>query len=397
MLFSHPLRLIFFVVIAVIIAVTLNERAFLKRYFTYEGDPLALPLSWYEPLETIVGTADDALPIATRQALSVPSEALNMAASYAAAQGSQALIVIHKGVIQLEQYWGEADRSTRFNPQSMSKSVLGMLVGIAIEDGHIESVNDPISHYIEEWRDDPRGSMTIKQALQMTGGLEQMATSYEINLFSRGARYNFGDDFDGMLLNLEQVDPPGTKFEYNNEESNLLGIVLERATGQRYADYLSEKIWKPVGLKTADMYLDRLHGSVMKHCCILSRPYDWAKIGLMFDKHGKWNDVQVVPAAWVEDMITPSALADFYGYQVWLGSNYIAPGVARKGPGESIISPERYLADDMIIFLGFGDQRVWISPTHELVIVYATMRWASEWDETKIPNTILRALNKQPD
>lgn len=391
---TKTFKLIVIVGLIAAATVAINERVFLKRYFTYAGDPLTLPMSWYEPLEPVAGNQDDSLPIAEAGERTVPKQALDDAAAYAKEQGSQALIVIHKGVVQLEQYWNGADRDTRFNPQSMSKSVLGMLMGIALEEGHINSITDPIGRYVEEWRDDPRGKIKIEQALRMAGGLEQMSTGYEVSLFTRSSWYNFGDDFNGMIFDLKQIDPPGAKFEYNNEETNLLGITIERATGRRYAEYLSEKIWKPLGLASADMYLDRSGGSVMKHCCILSRPYDWAKLGLLIEHEGMWQDTEIVPASWVKTMTTPSSTADFYGYQVWLGSNYITPGVARKAAGDSIIAPDSYLADDMIIFLGFGDQRVWISPAHDLVIVYATMQWASEWIETRIPNTILRALQQ---
>lgn len=373
-------------------ATAINERAFLKRYFTYAGDPLVLPISWYEPLETVPGTQNDSLPVATAAQRTISTQALEEAATYAEEQGSQALIVIHQGVIQLEHYWKGADRDTRFNPQSMSKSVLGMLIGIAVDEGHIDSIDDPVGKYVEEWRDDPRGEIKIEQALRMAGGLEQMSTSYDISLFTRGSWYNFGDDFNSMLLDLKQVDPPGTKFEYNNEETNLLGITIERATGRRYADYLSEKIWAPLGLAGADMFLDRADGAVMKSCCIFSRPYDWAKLGLLVENEGTWQGTEIVPTSWVKAMTTPSSTAEFYGYQIWLGSSYIQSGDAGEPGIDDIVAPAPYLADDMAVFLGYGDQRVWVSPSNDLVIVRATTDWAPSWVETRIPNTILKAL-----
>lgn len=375
-------------------ATAISERAFLKRYFAYSGDPLVLPLRWYDPLEKVGGNKDDSIPISDSSQRTITNQALEDAALYAEEQGSQALIIIHKGVIQLERYWQGADRDTRFNPQSMSKSVLGMLVGIALEEGDIDSIDDPIGKYVVEWRDDPRGQIKIEHALRMAGGLEQMSTSYEISLFTRGSWYNFGDDFDGMLLDLELVDPPGSKFEYNNEETNLLGITLERATGQRYADYLSEKIWSPLGLADADMFLDRDGGAVMKSCCIFSRPYDWAKLGLLVEDEGRWQGTQIVPASWIDSMTTPSSTADFYGYQIWLGSSYIDIGDAGEPGADDIVAPDVYLADDMVIFLGYGDQRVWVSPANDLVIVRATKQWAPSWVETRIPNIILGDLQQ---
>lgn len=388
---------VLFFVVGGIFAV--SERQFLARYITHEGDPLVLPISWYSPVERVTGNSQDDLFATWPVERTIPTTVLEDISAFAEEQDSQGLIVVHNGAIQLESYWNGADRNTQFNPQSMSKTVLGMVMGIAIDEGHIDSVDDPVGKYIEEWSDDPRGSATLRQTLWMAAGLEQMADSYEISLFSRGVWYNFGDDFNGMILDLKQVDPPGTKFDYNNEENNLLGLVIERATGRRYAEYLSEKLWQPLGLADATMYLDREGGAVMKSCCIFSRPYDWAKLGVLVLNRGLYNGQQIVPAEWIDDMVTPSPLADHYGYQVWLGSGYIQPGQQGSGNAgaDEEIAPDEYATDDMIIFLGYGGQKVWVSPSNNLVIVRATVKWADSWVETKIPNAVLEALNTPND
>ena len=381
------------VILLIGLATAVSQRVIIERFLSVDGrDPLTLPIDWYTPKDAVPGDRRESLPVADASELTIPSEVLEGVADYAEAQGSQTLLVVHKGVIQLERYWKGTDRETWYNPQSMSKSVLSLVMGIAIEEGHIDSVTDPVGKYIEEWRDDSRGTATIQQTLWMAAGLEQMNESYDINLFSRSALYSMSEDFDGAILGLKQVDPPGTKFEYNNEETNLLGILIERATGRRYADYLSEKLWQPLGLADAAMYLDRPGGAVMKSCCIFSRPYDWAKIGLLIANRGVWNDEQLVPAAWVDAMQTPSPLRDFYGYLVWLGSNYIQKGEFGEPKSDVPVAPEGYHTDDMVIFLGYGEQRVWISPLNELVVVRGTMNWAPSWNETLIPNALLDAI-----
>ena len=374
------------------LVLAVNERQFIRRYLTFSGDPMMVPLAWYQPREPVVGRVNDDLAVAAPAQRTIDPEALAAAVGFAGEQNSQALIVLHRGVVQLEQYWQDADRDTRFNPQSMSKSVLGLLMGIAINEGHIESVDDPVSRYIDEWADDPRGAITIRQALGMAAGLEQMASSYENSLFSRGTRYNFGDDFDAMILDLALVDPPGSRFDYNNEETNLLGILMERATGRRYGEYLSEKLWKPLGLESAAMYLDREGGSVMKSCCIFSRPYDWAKLGQLVLQDGRYRGEQIVPAQWIQAMITPSPLVDYYGFLVWLGDGYIRRGESAPAGTDQEIAPDRYLTDDMVLFLGYGGQKVWISRRHQLVIVRATSRWPDAWVETRIPNLIIAGI-----
>ena len=368
-----------------------SERHFLKRYLSYTGDPLTVPLSWYGPIENVAGQKDDNLQIASGDTLTIKKAALDRVSTFAKSESALSLIVIHQGIIQHEEYWEDEDRSVRFNPQSMSKTVLAMLTGIAISEGHIESVDDEIGKYISEWKDDNLGSITIRQALQMSAGLEQMANSLDVSIFNRAVRHHFGTKFDEMALELKQVDPPGVKYEYNNEVTNILGIVLERSTRMRYAEYLSSRIWKPLGLDDASMYLDREGGSVMKSCCILSRPYDWAKLGLLFLNEGEYKGKKIVPSEWMKEMIIPSPNSDYYGYQIWLGSSYI-PLKPMSLIYDKDDNPPLYLADDMITFAGFGGQRVWISPKNELIVVYATKKWSNAWDEAKVPNIILQSL-----
>jgi CubicO group peptidase (beta-lactamase class C family) len=161
----------------------------------------------------------------------VYSTALTAAAAHAEQQQSIALLGYHDGKLQYEQYWQGTGRDSFFNPQSMSKPVLGMMVGIAIRDGHIGGVDESVDRYLFEWRDDPRGEITIAQLLQMSNGLAQISTSYAISLDNPAVYHHFGTDFVGPILNLALVDTPGTKWDDNNNEANLFGVILERASG----------------------------------------------------------------------------------------------------------------------------------------------------------------------
>ena len=368
-----------------------SERHFLTRYFSYTGDPLTVPLSWFNPTEVVAGGKNDDLQEASEDTLTITRAALDEASAYAKSQSALSLIVIHRGIIQFEEYWENEDRSVLFNPQSMSKTVLAMLTGIAISEGHIASVDDEIGEYISEWKDDDRGETTIRQALQMSDGLEQMSQSYDLSIINRSVRHHFGTKFDKMALDLKQVDPPGVKYEYNNEVTNILGLVIERATGMRYAEFLSSRIWKPLELNDAAMYLDREGGAVMKSCCILSRPYDWAKLGLLFLNDGEHKERTIVPSDWMKEMIMPSPTSDYYGYQVWLGSSFI-PLKSLSMVYDKGDNPPLFMTDDMISFSGYGGQRVWVSPKNELVVVYASRKWHDAWVEAKIPNIVLQSL-----
>ena len=317
-----------------------SNRLFVNRYLSFIAngyDAHTVPVDWFEPRHPVAGGSGGALPPVDPAQRSIPAGLIAEVLDYAEQQDSMALIIVRHGRIEAEAYWGANQRDTLFNPQSMSKTVLAMLVGIAIEDGAIRSIDDPIGDYLDEWREDPRGRITIHNLLQMSGGLAQISESYTPVPWSKGVRQHFGMDFNHWILQLELVDRPGSKWDYNNNENNLLGLVLERATGTPYPVYLSEKLWRALDLAAASMYLDQPGGSVMKSCCIMSRPIDWTRLGLLILNKGRYGERQILPDGWVEQMITPSENFAGYGYQIWLGSASLG-GTAQLTPPASVQS-----------------------------------------------------------
>lgn len=365
----------------------------LEDYLAAGYDPLTVPVGWFAPTAPVPGGWRPDPRVLEPHERTLPDGALAAAAAYAADQNSLALIVIRGGAIEYERYWQGAGRDTRFNPQSMSKTVAAILVGAAIEDGDIASVEDPISRYIPELEEDPRGAITVRHLLQMSGGLEQITDSMTVTRDNPGVRQFFGADFLAPLFELGLADAPGARWDYNNNETLLLTHVLTRATGRAYQDYLSEKLWAPMGLRQAELYLDRVDGSPVTSCCILSRPMDWARIGMMIRDGGlASNGARIVGSDWIDAMTTPAPTASFYGYQTWLGSRGIAPERPADAGRNHPWASEAYAAEDVIILSGFGYQRVWIVPAHDLVIVRAGRSWPENFDESAIPNLLVRAL-----
>ncbi|MFK7954877.1 MAG: serine hydrolase domain-containing protein [Lysobacterales bacterium] len=382
------------IALLVLIGAGLNWR-FVNRYVSYlwlGGNPLTTPVSWFDPTVELDITEADPLPAARRH--TIPPQALEQAAAYALEQNSLGLLVARNGQIEFERYWNGFSRDDRFNPQSMSKTVLGMLVGIAIDEGTIDSVDAPINRWLDEWDDDPRGRISIKNLLQMSAGLAQISTDYRPVPWSKGVLQHFGTDFDRWTLGLPLNDAPGSRWEYNNNESNLLGLVLEQATGMTYPDFLSLRLWQPMGLGPAAMYQDKPGGHVMKSCCLLSRPLDWLALGQLMLNRGRWNDSQVLPAAWVDAMLRPADTNPGYGYQVWLGNGSLWH--VGNHPGPDVYTwwgSEPYVADDLFAFLGHGYQNVWVIPSQQLVIVRVARSWPpNTWDVSRIPNLITNAL-----
>ena len=179
----------------------------------------------------------------------ISSTTLDEAVAFAEASDSTSLIVSHRGVIQLERYWQGKGADQVVYSFSMHKSIVALLLGIAIDEGHIAGIDDPLTKYLPDWRDDPRERITLRHALQMNSGLEPM--SFPVNPFSKHVKRQIGTDLARTALSFRLHDEPGSVFSYNGVNPTLMVMVLERATGQRYAAYLSGKLWRPLGNEDA--------------------------------------------------------------------------------------------------------------------------------------------------
>jgi len=332
-------------------------------------------LEWSEP-----GTIDPAV--------------ISVAADYARTYNSSSLIILRSGRIEAEQYFVGMDRDSTFDARSMTSVLLGLLVGVAIEEGAIASIDDPVSKYIDEWRTDARGDVKIKHLLEMNAGFGTRLPSDGIMPWQDNARSRMGDNVDGRSLALELEREPGEKWEYNLDALNLLGIIVERATDRPFNDYLSEKVWQKLNLRGASMIRDRPDGAVLKACCLVSRPIDWAAVGELILNKGQAGKERLVAETWVDEMVAPSHSASFFGYQIWIGSDHLTlddqPRGARSHLFPRAMAPFR--DPNMLTISGEDHQRVWISPAHDLVIVRTGGHTGNDWDETKIPNLIIGGI-----
>jgi CubicO group peptidase (beta-lactamase class C family) len=166
-------------------------------------------------------------------------------------------------------------------------------------------------------------------------------------------------------------------------------IVLERASHQRFADLLSNALWKPLGLADAQLSLDHLGG--LPRPTIFARARDWLAIGELIYGHGAYHGRRIVSAAWIKAMTTPSPLNPNYGYFVWLGS---PPGTERSyGPFVSFKAKHSapYAASDIVYLDGYGGERVYVVPSRGLVIV-RTGATRDDWDDAIIPNAVIEGL-----
>ena len=337
--------------------------------FFSSGSPTEVePLT---PDEEIRGDGSYTLPVAAADERTIPADVFEAMHAYADEFGSHALITVHNGVIQDEWYadhWS-ADKLTQ--SQSMHKSLMALFVGMAIEDGLIESVDQPIGTWVTEWAGDPRGDITLRNLMTMSSGLGQY--EFTINPFSDGIKWlNSGRSIEPLLraplLEWEQ----GTQWDYNNLNSELLGLILERAYGRRYSEILRDKLWLPMGGERARVHTDSPGGLAFTSCCLAAPAMDWARVGMMLLNEGEVNGKRVVSAEWIREMIQPSPAASFYGYQVWLGYDEQPLGISEEdaSAGSSgAIATEPFLARDTWMTWGRGQQHVYVVPSENLIVV----------------------------
>jgi len=349
------------------------------------------------PYDVVRGDKSYTIPEAKAGEYTVTQGALDAAVVYAKEFNSFAVLVIHGGKLQLEWYADGWSRERLTESQSMHKTLMGLFVGVAMEDGLIESVYDPVGKYIEEWHGDPRGDITLKQLMEMSSGLSQ--TGFGLNPFGNELKWLFSADSVRWLLETPLADwAPGEKYEYNNLNSELLGIVIERTTGKRYAEYLEEKLWRPMGGDKAHVWLDHEAGTAHTSCCLATPAMDWARFGMMLLHKGEVNGNRIVSEAWINEMVRPSAAASHYGYQIWLG--YDDPPFPEASGSTQPIASEPYLARDTFLTWGRGQQHVWVVPSYDLVVLRLGPALGSDpirpgFDVPKIPNLIIKGIDEK--
>lgn len=218
-----------------------------------------------------------------------------------------AAIVIQNDTIIFEHYSGGWDRNSQSCIFSVTKTITSMLCGIALKEGYIKSVNDPVTEYIPELKEaDPMFSqLKIEHLLDMTAGLK-FNENYSWNPFSKIARLYMGNNTLKVLKSLKFSNTPGENFSYDSATTAILGLVIERATGQSYAEYLSDKVWEPLGMeKDALIGLDSKKYHVAKSFAgLTTNVRDLARIGRLFLNNGNIDGVQILDSSYVQRCFT---------------------------------------------------------------------------------------------
>lgn len=340
-------------------------------------------LTGYPALLPVPANPGGPLPQADAATRTHSEASFAAAITYADKTDSDALLVWRAGKVVLAKNFPPYTATSRTWSASMLKTVVALTLGVAIKDGLVRSVDQPVSDYLTEWRGDTRRSITFRNLLEMSSGLEHPVFG---SVTARALLMS--DDVIEAGLTLQLVDRPGVTFDYNTTNVTLLMEAIHRAVGRPFATYLSDKLWRPLGAGEAVMSGDKSGHTTPS---VLASADDWLRIGVLIAQRGRWHARQLVPAPWISRMETPSPTNVNYGWLTWLGS---PPGTARSyGPKTafSALHSEPFIAPDMVYLDGFGGQRVYITVSQKLVIV-RTGAARADWDDAILPNAIGRAI-----
>jgi len=229
-----------------------------------------------------------------------------------------AFLIIQNDSLVYENYYQEYNAGSRTNSFSMAKSIVTLLMYKAIQEGYMESINQPVENFFPQFDK----QLEIGHLSSMSSGLNWDENYY--NPFASTARAYFGEDIREQVLDLKVINTPGEKFEYLSGNTQLLGMLIEKATGKSLSNYLSESFWKPMGMNDSALWqLDSKESSMEKaYCCIASNARNFGKFGKLLLNRGNWNGEQLLDAAFVTQLSTP-AFEDspYYGYGFWLSEH----------------------------------------------------------------------------
>jgi len=272
-----------------------------------------------------------------------------------------ALLVLKEGKLVYENYWLTGGRDVNWLSMSVAKSFVSAAVGIAVGEGYIKSIEEPVTHYAPSLIGSAYDGVRIKDILQMSSGARwnEDYSDPRSDVMKLGIIMAVGGDLEAFVATLEREREPGTYNQYNSMDSQVLGLLLVNATGRPIFDYMQEKLWHRLGMESDAFWLVDSKKMEMAFFGLNATARDYAKLGELYRLGGNWQGNEIVPQEWVRASLMPDAphllpgdnpLSDYgmgYGYQWWLMD------------GE----------DGEYSAIGVYNQFIYVNPTKDLVVV----------------------------
>ncbi|MBV7419864.1 beta-lactamase family protein [Comamonas sp. CMM03] len=270
--------------------------------------------------------------------------------AYMAGQRSAALLVVHDGKLRLERYGLGFDGQGRWTSFSVAKSFTSTLVGAAVKDGFIKSLDDKVSLYIPDLKGSAYDDVSVRQLLTMTSGVkwneDYAAPQSDVARFNNHQPEEGVEALVSYMRKLPREAPAGSRWLYSTGETNLVGTLVQQATHKPLATYLSEKIWVPAGMEQQATWILSKTGKEIGGCCVQATPRDYARMGLFILNGAQVNGQSIVPDGWWAEATTKRTEIGLpgrgYGYQWWTydDGSYTARGIFGQG---IFIDPQRKL------------------------------------------------------
>jgi len=272
-----------------------------------------------------------------------------------------ALIVIKDDNITFENYYLGTTENDRHISWSVAKSFLSAIFGVAVHEGHISDIKDPVTKYVPELKGSGYDDVAIKDVLQMSSGVlfNEDYGDFNSDINRLGRILALGGSFDDFAATLVNERTPGTYLHYVSIDTHVLGMVLRRSTGRKIGDYFYDKLWSKIGAEADIYYLTDTKGEPMVSGGLNMRTRDYARFGRLYRENGKWNGEQIIPSDWVTASITPDAPHLYPGERPTSDVNY--------GYGYQWWIPEN--ADQEFMAIGIYDQFIYINQKAAVVIV----------------------------
>ncbi len=236
-----------------------------------------------------------------------------------------AYLVIKNDSVLFEKYWNEGGADVISSSFSMSKSIVSLLVGFALQDGYIKSVDQFVCEYLPNFEDGCSKHLRVRDLLTMSSGIA-WKENY-INPFGQTAKAYYGRHLYSQMMRLKIEQTPGYTFRYLSANTQLLGLLLEKATGKSLSQYAEEKLWQPLGAEHDALWsLDQKEGNEKAYCNFYATAHDFARIGIFCLHQGEWKSKPLLSKEYIKQSFTPAKnltdrygnSVDFYGYQWWM-------------------------------------------------------------------------------
>ena len=263
---------------------------------------------------------------------------------YLSRTDTSALLILKDGKISYENYWLTGGKNVQWLSMSVAKSFISALIGIAIDQGHIKSLEDEVTDYVPQLKNSAYDNVRIKDILQMSSGAswneDYSDPNSDINRSSK--IFAIGGSLDEFSASLKKELKPGSYNRYNSTDTQVLGMLLREATRTSVTKYMQEMLWHPMGAQDSGYWILDSKNMEMAYAGFNATARDYAKLGELYRLGGKINGKQIIPRDWVKASVKPDAphlmpgdnpLSDFplgYGYQWWvpdLSGDFSAIGV----------------------------------------------------------------------